>query len=71
MMPHGYTGCILVSLIPYCWFKVANPLVDAAASNKKVTDEVMSQSLSWSIPTLMFEAVVATYVVFVVNGFKM
>lgn len=34
-LPHGYTVCIFMSLVPSVWFKVMNPLVDEYNKTKK------------------------------------
>jgi hypothetical protein len=40
MLPYGYSVSLLISLFPYIWKKVINPMAIATNRGEKITAEV-------------------------------
>lgn len=42
-LPHGYSMMLIISNVPSLWFKICNPIVEAANSNSKVKKEILDE----------------------------
>lgn len=70
MLPHNYIICLLLANVSPLWFKIINPLAEAANNNKKVPRYVMKDimikvHLSFIVMTLFF-----SYLYFFAIGFN-
>jgi alkane 1-monooxygenase len=62
-LPYGYSISIIMSLVPYVWKKVIDPL--AIAANDQMKPVFNKEHHLWVCGTLCFFSIVMTYICFV------
>ncbi len=70
MLPYGYSVSIVLSMFPPIWRKVIDPLADAANKSEKIQEEVRKSLEKWILGTLLFVALIFTYITFFIFGFQ-
>ena len=53
MLPHGYSASIILAMLPPLWFKIGNPLAEAANRKQIVNDKVLDEIKTMSLTTLI------------------
>ena len=64
-MPHSYTVCILLSLVPPVWKRIMNPYADAANKNERLSKEKRDEldKLVWL--SMLGEAIIGTVAIYI------
>ena len=70
MLPYGYTVSLILSLFPFIWKKVHNPISIAANNKTQIPDEVKLEMERWILGTLIGVSAILTYITFGIIGFK-
>jgi hypothetical protein len=69
MLPYGYTVSLILCMFPYVWFKVMDPLAEAANRGEKLDAATQRRLDRWIGATLTAVALALSYLNFVHVGF--
>ena len=69
MLPYGYSVSLLISLFPYIWKKVINPMAIATNKGEKVSAQVKIEIERWVACTLLTTSAFITYATFFMVDF--
>ncbi|CDW72740.1 alkane 1-monooxygenase [Stylonychia lemnae] len=69
-LPFGYTASFLLSFVPFVWFKVMDPYVDACNKGEKIDEKLKKELDKWIFGTLFGISILFTYINFWLVGFQ-
>ncbi len=64
MLPYGYSVSLLISIFPYIWKKIINPMAIATNKGEKITAQEKDSVERWVLAVLFATTAALTYITF-------
>ena len=64
MLPYGYSVSLLISIFPYIWKKIIDPMAISTNKGEKITAEAKASVERWVLAVLLATSAGITYISF-------
>ena len=64
MLPYGYSVSLLISIFPYIWKKIIDPLAISTNNGEKIKTEDRESVERWVLAVLLTTTAVISYITF-------